>query len=64
MDTNLTAAAASAIKNSQVQNQIASSVAVKAQKVQKAQGEAAVDLIQQVEKLSQQLSSGQIDVQL
>jgi hypothetical protein len=64
MDTNLTVAAASAIKNSQVQNQIASSVAVKAQKVQQAQGDAAVDLIQQVEQLSEQLASGRIDVQL
>ncbi len=64
MEANLTVAAASAIKSSQIQNEIASTVAVKTQKVQQAQGKAAVDLIQQVEELTSQLASGRIDVHL
>lgn len=64
MEANLTAAAASAIKTTQIQNEIASAVAVKSQKVQQSQGKAAVDLIQQVEELSSQLASGRIDVEL
>lgn len=64
MEANLTVAAASAVKNSEIQNKVASAVAVKTQDAQKAQGEAAVSLIQQVERLSEQLAKGQIDVQL
>lgn len=64
MEANLTVSAVSAIKNSEIQNKVASAVAVKTQDAQKAQGEAAVDLIQQVEQLSEQLASGRIDVQL
>ena len=64
MDTASLAAAASAVKQSQVQNQIATSVAVKSQDVQRQQGEAAVAMIQQVESVTDQLAQGRIDVQL
>jgi hypothetical protein len=64
MDTASLAAAASAVKQSQVQNQVAMGVAAKSQDVQRQQGEAAVDLIKQVESLTDQLSQGRIDVQL
>lgn len=63
MDSSLTAAA-SAVKQSQVKNQVATSVAVKTQSIQKEQGEAAVSMIKQAESLSAQLSQGKIDVQL
>jgi hypothetical protein len=64
MDANLTVAAASAIKNSQIQNQTSMVVAQKTLQAQKQQGEAAVSLIQQAAELSNQLSQGHIDVQL
>ncbi|MCA9158795.1 MAG: hypothetical protein KDA51_02985 [Planctomycetales bacterium] len=64
MDANLTVAAASAIKNSQIQNQTSMVVAQKTLQAQKQQGEAAVSLIQQAAELSTQLSQGRIDVQL
>ncbi|MCA9126175.1 MAG: hypothetical protein KDB22_03780 [Planctomycetales bacterium] len=64
MDTNLTYAAASAVQQSQVQNEVAAAVAQKALKVQKQQGEAAVDLIKQVEQLTAQLAQGRVDVSL
>ena len=64
MEANLTVAAASAAKNSEIQNKIASAVAVKTLDAQKTQGDAAVSLIQQVEQLTEQLASGHIDVQI
>ena len=64
MDTASLAAAASAVKQSQVQNQVATSVAVKTQDVQRQQGEAAVDMIKQVASVADQLAQGKIDVQL
>lgn len=64
MEANLTTNAASAIQQSQVKNESALAVAQKALKVQKQQGEAAVDLVKQVEQLSAQLATGHIDVQL
>lgn len=64
MEANLTAAAASAIKQSQVQNETAVAVAHKSLQAQKQQGEAAVALIEQVEELSAQLAQGRIDVKL
>ncbi|MEO8268095.1 MAG: hypothetical protein ABI557_00150 [Aureliella sp.] len=64
MDANFTVAAASAIKNSQIQNQTSMAVAQRALQAQKQQGEAAVSLIQQAAKLASQFSQGRIDVQL
>ena len=64
MEANLTMAAASAIKQSQIQNEAAMAVAHKSLQAQKQQGEAAVALIEQVEELSTQLAQGRIDVQL
>lgn len=64
MDANLTVAAASAIKNSQIQSEAASTIAAKTLKMQRVQGDAVVELIQQAEVLSAQLASGKIDVQL
>ena len=64
MQANLTAAAASAIKNSQISNEAAATVAAKALRVQEAQGRAAVSLVQQAEQLTKQLAAGRIDVQL
>lgn len=64
MDANLTVAAASAVKNSQIQNETSMAVAKKSLQVQKQQGEAAVALIDQVAQLSTQLAQGHIDVHL
>ncbi len=64
MEANLTTAAASAIQSSQIQSQISTSIAAKTLKVQQAQGEAAVDLVQQAEQLAMQLADGKIDVEL
>lgn len=64
MEANLTSAAASAIKQSQVRNDAAFAVARKTHDVQKQQGEAAVDLIKQVEQVSAQLASGRLDVKV
>jgi hypothetical protein len=64
MEANLTAAAASAIQQSQVQNATMMAVATKSLQVQKQQGEAAVALVQQVEQLTSQLAQGRIDVSL
>ena len=64
MDANLTVAAASAVKNSQIQNETSMAVAKKSLQVQKQQGEAAVALIEQVAQLSSQLAQGRIDVRL
>lgn len=64
MDANLTVAAASAVKNSQIQNETSMAVAKKSLQVQKQQGEAAVALVDQVAQLSTQLAQGRIDVHL
>lgn len=64
MEANLTASAASAIKQSQVKNESALAVAQKTLQAQRQQGEAAVDLVKQVEQMTAQLSQGKIDVQL
>ncbi len=53
-----------AITQAQVQNQIDVAVALKAQQVEKQQGEAALEMIKQVAQVSQQLASGHIDVTL
>ena len=64
MDANLTVAAASAMKNSQIQNQTSMVVVQKALQAQTQQGEAAVSLIEQAAQISTQLSQGRIDVRL
>lgn len=64
MDGNLSLTAASAIQQSQTQNQVAMAVAQKSQNVHKQQGEAAVALVKQVEQLTTQLAQGRIDVRL
>jgi hypothetical protein len=64
MEANLTHATASAIQQSKVQSEIASTIAGKALQAQKQQGEAAVSLIKQAEQLSTQLAQGRIDVSL
>ncbi len=61
---NLSIASASAIKQSQIQNQVEMAVLGKAQQVQKQQGEAAVQLIEQAANIQEQLGSGHIDVKL
>ncbi len=64
MNTNISTQAASAIKQSQIKNEISFAVAQKALKAEKQQGEAAVDLVKQVAQLSSQLAAGHVDVQL
>ena len=64
MEANLTASAASAIQQAQVKNESALAVAQKTLQAQRQQGEAAVDLVKQVEQMTAQLSQGKIDVQL
>jgi len=55
---------ASAIQQSKVQNQVSVAIAKKSMDVQKQQGQAAVELIQQVSDLVAQLNRGQIDQQI
>jgi hypothetical protein len=61
---NFTIAAASAVKQSQLQNQIDFAVAGKTLQVQKQQGEAVIQLIEQAAQVQQQLASGQLDVEI
>lgn len=61
---NLSINAASAIKQAQVNNDVSFAVAKKTLASQKQQGEAAVDLIKQVEQVSSQLAQGRLDVTL
>lgn len=64
MEANVTASAASAIKQAQFKNEASLLVAKKTLDSQKQQGQAAVDLIKQSANVSQQISSGKLDVQL
>lgn len=64
MDSSITAGVATAIKNSQIQNDTSMVVAQKTLQAQKQQGEAAVSLIQQAAQISTQLTQGRIDVRL
>ena len=64
MEANLSLAAASAIQQSQVHNEIATAVARTSLQSQRQQGEAAVALLEQAQVLTQQLTEGRIDVQL
>jgi phage regulator Rha-like protein len=61
---NLTIAVACGIEHSQIRNQIEFAVLGKTQQIQKQQGDAAVQLIQQSADIQQQLASGHIDVTL
>lgn len=61
---NLSISAASAVKQAQVNNEVSFAVAKKTLDSQKQQGEAAVDLVQQVEQVSSQLAKGRVDVTL
>ncbi len=64
MDGNLTVAAASSIQQSKIANEVSTAVAQKTLQAQKQQGQAAVDLVKQVEQLTTQLAKGHVDVQL
>lgn len=61
---NLSIAAASAIQQSKVLNQIDVAVVGKSQQIQKQQGDAIVALIEQAAQVQQQLASGHLDVKL
>ena len=61
---NFTIAAASAVKQSQLQNQIDFAVAGKVLQAQKQQGDAAIQLIEQAAQVQEQLASGQLDVEI
>lgn len=61
---NFTVAAASAVKQSQLQNQIDFAVAGKTLQAQKQQGEAAVQLIEQAAQIQEQLANGRLDVEI
>ncbi len=61
---NFTIAAASAVKQSQLQNQIDFAVAGKVLQAQKQQGDAAIQLIEQAAQVQKQLASGQLDVEI
>ncbi len=63
MDT-LSIESASAMQQSQVANKVAWAVAKKSMDVQKFQGQAAADLVEQSAMISQQISEGRIDVEL
>ena len=63
MDT-LTIASASAIKQSQIQNQIDYAVIGKVQQAQKQQGDAVVQLIAQAASIPDQIDGGHLDVTL
>ena len=61
---NFTIAAASAVKQSQLQNQIDFAVAGKVLQSQKQQGDAVIQLIEQAAQVQAQLASGQLDVEI
>jgi Putative motility protein len=61
---DFTVAAASAVKQSQVQNQVDIAVASKTLQVQKQQGDAVIQLIDQAVQIQEQLASGHIDVKI
>jgi hypothetical protein len=61
---NLSIAAASAIQQNKVLNQIDVAIVGKSQQIQKQQGDAIVALIEQAAQVQQQLSSGHLDVKL
>ena len=61
---NLTIAAASAIQQSQVQNQVDFAVAGKALQAQRQQGDAVIQLIEQAVQVQEQLASGHLDVEI
>ncbi len=61
---DFTIAAASAVKQSQVQNQVDYAVAGKTLQAQKQQGDAVIQLLEQAVEVQDQLSNGYIDVQL
>ena len=61
---NFTIAAASAVKQSQLQNQIDFAVAGKVLQSQKQQGDAVTQLIEQAAQVQAQLASGQLDVEI
>ena len=63
MDT-LSIESASAMQQSQVANKVAWAVAKKSMDIQKFQGQAAANLVQQAANVSQQISQGHIDVEL
>lgn len=61
---NFTIAAASAVKQSQIQNQVDFAVASKTLQAQKQQGDAVIQLIDQAVQIQDQLANGQLDVQI
>lgn len=61
---NFTIEAASAVKQSQIQNQVDFAVARKALQTQKQQGDAVVQLIEQAVQIQEQLVSGHVDIQI
>jgi len=61
---NFTIAVASAVKQSQVKNQVDFAVAGKVLQAQKQQGDAAIQLIEQAAQIQKQLASGQLDVEI
>lgn len=61
---NFTIAAASAVKQSQIQNQIDFAVAGKTLQAQKQQGDAVIQLIEQAAQVQEQLANGHLDVEL
>jgi len=61
---NFTIAVASAVKQSQVKNQVDFAVAGKVLQAQKQQGDAAIQLIEQAAQIQEQLASGQLDVEI
>ncbi|MDX1925957.1 MAG: putative motility protein [Pirellulaceae bacterium] len=61
---DFTIKAASAVKQSQVENQVNLAVAGKALQAQKQQGDAVIQLIDQALQIQEQLADGYIDVQI
>jgi hypothetical protein len=59
-----TVAAASAVQQSQVQNQVDFAVASKTLQAQKLQGDAVIQLIEQAVQVQEQLASGYLDVKI
>ncbi len=59
-----TIAAASAVKQSQVKNQVDVAVASKTLQVQRQQGDAVIQMIDQAVQIQEQLASGHIDVKI
>jgi F0F1-type ATP synthase epsilon subunit len=62
MNTDFSISAASAVQQAKISNEAAMKIASKTQEAQQQQGNSAVEMVKQVEKLASQIAAGRLDV--